>query len=236
MAGREPGRTPIVLVHGIRVSGTMWQGVRAELGDRPVSAPDLPGHGSRRGERFTVAGAVAAITDAVDDLGGQAVLVGHSMGSYLALAAAAEHPERISELVLVGGTLKLTPGRVRPFRRIAGLLGSLPDGGLWFTRRMARLMFGRAQGEAFAAGGVAHEAVPDVLAGLLSRDPLADLRGYPGPVRLVNGRRDHFRAEEAEFLAACQRGRLALVPKAGHLLPLTHPRALAELLTPVASA
>ncbi|MFI0904400.1 alpha/beta fold hydrolase [Streptomyces sioyaensis] len=45
-----------------------------------VHVRDLPGHGSRRGEPFTIAGAVAAVADAIDELGGRALLVGLSLG------------------------------------------------------------------------------------------------------------------------------------------------------------
>ncbi|MGW2412562.1 alpha/beta fold hydrolase [Streptomyces tubercidicus] len=50
MKSNEPG-LPIVFVHGMRVSGTMWRPAIQAPGERhPIAAPDLPGPGQRRGE------------------------------------------------------------------------------------------------------------------------------------------------------------------------------------------
>ncbi|WP_443074181.1 alpha/beta fold hydrolase [Streptomyces sp. NBC_01456] len=65
----------------------MWRPVIQAIGkDHPTAAPDLPGHGSRRGEPFSIAGAVAAVTDTIDELGGRALLVGLSLGGIVATA------------------------------------------------------------------------------------------------------------------------------------------------------
>ena len=57
----------VVLVHGIRTSATMWRAQVQHLTDRgnPVYAVDLPGHGSRMAEAFTLDGAFATIDEAV---------------------------------------------------------------------------------------------------------------------------------------------------------------------------
>jgi pimeloyl-ACP methyl ester carboxylesterase len=121
---------PVVLVHGIRVSGTMWRAQVTALGEhRPVAAPDMPGHGERRGERFTMSGALDVIAGAIDTLGGRALLAGHSMGGYLAIAAAAAYPERVAGLVAFGCTTLPTPARARPYLLAAGLFARLPDDG-----------------------------------------------------------------------------------------------------------
>ncbi|WP_341855179.1 alpha/beta hydrolase [Brachybacterium sp. GPGPB12] len=57
----------IVLIHAVRSSRTMWKGQVRRLRDRgyEVIAPDLPGHGARRGEPFTLKSALATIDEAV---------------------------------------------------------------------------------------------------------------------------------------------------------------------------
>lgn len=86
----------VVLVHGTRTSSSQWDlqlpGLR-EAGYL-VSTPDLPGHGSRLGEPFTLEEATATINRAVltaDEATGPSTvhLVGSSLGGMLAIHAAA---------------------------------------------------------------------------------------------------------------------------------------------------
>ncbi|WP_449061068.1 alpha/beta fold hydrolase [Planomonospora algeriensis] len=103
--------TPIVFVHGIRVSATMWDPVRSRL-DRPSAAVDLPGHGSRRGEPFTMEAAARAVADGIEGVagpGGRAVVAGLSLGGYVGIAAAERFPDRVAGLVAMGCTA--SPGR-----------------------------------------------------------------------------------------------------------------------------
>lgn len=95
---------PVLLVHGIRASKTMWRHQEAGLraAGHSVLAIDLPGHGERMGEEFTVPGALAAIDSGVRALGGRVLLVGLSLGGYYAIGYAAQHPERIIGMVAAG--------------------------------------------------------------------------------------------------------------------------------------
>src|SRR5689334_1905374 len=85
----------LVLIHGATLSGAMWAPLRRHLDPRlQVLAPDLPGHGSRRGERFTLEGAVETVRQAVEALAPAPVLlVGDSLGGYTALSSAAALPQ-----------------------------------------------------------------------------------------------------------------------------------------------
>jgi pimeloyl-ACP methyl ester carboxylesterase len=61
--------TTVVMVHGIRTSATMWRAQVEHLHGRGIDAValDLPGHGARMGEPFTLDGAFATIDGAVRD-------------------------------------------------------------------------------------------------------------------------------------------------------------------------
>lgn len=115
---------PIVLLHGIRLSRTMWQPVQDRL-HHPAHAIDLPGHGTRRGERFTLDAATQAVADAIDAAGGQALVAGLSMGGYVAIATAERFPERVAGLVAIGCTAR-NSAMNRAFRAAAGLAGRFP--------------------------------------------------------------------------------------------------------------
>ena len=77
----------VVLAHGLRTSATMWRGQVAalEAAGHHASAIDLPGHGSRLGEGFTLDGAVAAMADAVLAAEHPVLLCGFSLGGYTAI-------------------------------------------------------------------------------------------------------------------------------------------------------
>lgn len=220
MKSNEPG-LPIVFVHGMRVSGTMWRPAIQALGERhPPAAPDLPGHGQRRGEPFSMPGAVAAVVEAVDQLGGRALLVGLSLGGYVALAAAAVHPDRVLGLMAMGCTALPRGAFGAVYRGAARLAARYPEE----CNRLSAFAFRRAlprpQADAMVAGGLSCETVPGVVAAVREMNPLTALSAYPGPVWLVNGERDHFRRDERRFLHACRDGRLTIRPRCGHITGL----------------
>ena len=101
-----PGRGhPVVFVHGLLASSATWQDVLVSASaGRPAIAVDLPGFGcSDRPWPFdyTVDGAARALLTYLDARGiARAALVGNSLGGAVAMLIAAEHPERITHLVL----------------------------------------------------------------------------------------------------------------------------------------
>ncbi len=51
----EPGAPTLILLHGATLNGRMWDPVRRALDPRwRVLTPDLPGHGARSAERYTL--------------------------------------------------------------------------------------------------------------------------------------------------------------------------------------
>ena len=99
----------VVFIHGALHDHSVWTLLARWCAHHghSVLAVDLPGHGRSAGPAL---GSVEALADwvlAVLDAAGVAAatpvtLVGHSMGSLVALEAAARAPERIRRLVMVG--------------------------------------------------------------------------------------------------------------------------------------
>lgn len=103
---------PVVLaIHGITASHMTWPWVARELQDEAqVIAPDLRGRGGSRdlpgpyGMKVHADDCVAIL----DHLGvDKAVVVGHSMGGFVAAVLALHYPARVSELILMDGGLVL---------------------------------------------------------------------------------------------------------------------------------
>jgi pimeloyl-ACP methyl ester carboxylesterase len=99
---------PIVMVHGLPGTAYEWRNTSPELaalGHRAI-AYDRVGYGRsapRKDGRFTPEGNAADLLAVLDAMGlRKATVVGWSYGGATAMAAAAQAPERIRRLVLVG--------------------------------------------------------------------------------------------------------------------------------------
>jgi pimeloyl-ACP methyl ester carboxylesterase len=106
--GYWPGRgTPVVALHGLTASYVNFIGIAERLaGRRPLFALDLRGRGdSDKPEGPYGLGQhardVAAAMRGLDL--GPSVIVGHSMGAFIATALAAQNPELVAGLILIDG-------------------------------------------------------------------------------------------------------------------------------------
>lgn len=110
--GFWPGRGPTVVgIHGITASYANFVGVADRLaGRRPLLALDLRGRGAsdKPDGPYGMAQHARDVAAAMASFGlNRSVIVGHSMGAFVAVALANEHPELVAGLVLVDGGLPL---------------------------------------------------------------------------------------------------------------------------------
>lgn len=228
--------TPVVLLHGARVSGTMWQPQLEALrrADRPALAVDLPGHGLRMGEQFSVDASVAVITAAIDDVGGRAVVCGLSLGGYLGVHHAARRPDQVAGLVAAGcSSVPDQAATAAWLFAVRAFFMRLPDKGAWFNQKLVDAALPPEGAAAAGAGGFALEVMSDLLTELRQVDPLDDLSRTRCPVWLVNGQLDHFRLQEHTFAAAAPDARVVTVRGATHLVNLVRPVAFNRVLLEV---
>lgn len=113
--------SPIVLLHGSGAGVSAWANWRLTIPElaksHRVVAPDLLGFGYTelpKSNRYDVASWVEHVVAFLDALGLERVgLVGNSFGTAMALRLAAEHPERVTRVVLMGAVgvrFELTEG------------------------------------------------------------------------------------------------------------------------------
>ncbi|MET1044535.1 MAG: alpha/beta hydrolase, partial [Microbacteriaceae bacterium] len=216
-------------------SATMWRRQVADLeaAGIPAVAIDLPGHGQRIGERFSLAGAHGTIGAAVARAaasGHRPYLAGLSLGGYLAIDWAAQNPGRVCGVLAAScGT---TPHRLvlDGWRVLARGIHALPDQGRALNDFMLRLMVRSDAADDVLAGGVALEVMDDVLRELRHVNPIRSLPLVQVPVLFVNGALDHFRLQAARYLAATPRGRLVTVSGASHLVSIVKPHEFTDAL------
>lgn len=157
----QPGQPAIVFIHGAQQDHSCWVSLSRWFAHHgyTVLAPDLPGHGRSGGTPLASVEAIADWIVALLDAVGQerALLVGHSLGSLVALETAGRHPQRVSRLALVGTANPMPVSEVlidaacnqeaKAFSMVntwshsqRGLMGGNPVPGLWMLGVNRRLM------------------------------------------------------------------------------------------------
>lgn len=237
IAWRRRGRgTPLVLVHGFPLDGTIWDDVVPLLANEfDVIVPDLRGFG-----RSTTDVGPCTITDMAGDLAAlldhldlsEAMLAGHSMGGYVALAFAKKHPGRASGLCLVASqagadTPEGKEGRYRTIEAVTaagtGALVETMAPKLTADPRLQELL--RAlmsrQSRAAVTGALGAMAERKDLTGFLS--------SFADPLVLVHGDADTLipLARAYDVKAAAPSALVVEVPGAGHMPMLENPAATA---------
>lgn len=102
----DPARPTVAFLHGAGLDHSWFALQSRYFGyhGRNVLALDLPGHGRSGGPPLATVEALAQwLVGVLDAAGvGKASLVGHSLGSLMALECAARHPGRVERIALIG--------------------------------------------------------------------------------------------------------------------------------------
>jgi pimeloyl-ACP methyl ester carboxylesterase len=226
-----PAASPaIVFVHGTRLTRAAWAAQLDDLGGEfRAIAVDLPGHGSRAGEPFSLEGAAdvvaAAIRTGATD--GRAIVVGLSLGGYVAMILAAREPELVRGLVLAGATAEPIGIRSVGFLALAAALDRLDGPALsrlngWFFRTR----YPPATAGPIIAGGFWARGGATALRALVGQRFMPRLATYPGPTLILNGEWDlPFRLSSGSFAGAARDARRVRLAGALHLSNLDRPAA-----------
>lgn len=102
----DPKAETMLLLHGLTEAGTTWPDLVKHWEDTyRIIAPDLRGHGdSPRFHKNELSNSaeimISDVLSLLDEMKSPVILIGHSLGGNLALAAALARPEKVAKLIL----------------------------------------------------------------------------------------------------------------------------------------
>jgi pimeloyl-ACP methyl ester carboxylesterase len=232
----DPALPTVVFIHGAGLDHTVWALLARWFAHRGFGllAPDLPGHGRSDGEPLGTIDAMADFTAALIAAAGapNAGVVGHSMGSLVALETAARHADKVVAIGLISAAAAMPvsadlleaaqandPAAVDMvsiwgYGAAAGIGGSLAPGA-WMLGAGRRLLERARPGVLFR----------DLFACNAYRDGLASAAEVSVPATLVLGERDLMTPAKAgrELAAALPDARVVTLKGAGHMLMSERP-------------
>ncbi|MBI2776129.1 MAG: alpha/beta fold hydrolase [Chloroflexi bacterium] len=231
-ADGPPDGPVIVFVHGSRLTGTSWGWVTSRLDDRfRCVRLDLPGHGRLGAEAFDLERAAGLVLEAIRAEGGgrPGIVVGLSLGGYVAIAAAAREPALVRGLVLAGASAEPGGPAAAAFRLFAWFLRAMPSRGLdglnsWLFRRR----YPPEVAEPIIADRYWSKAGAEAVRSLPATRFRERLLAYAGPILVINGDLDVvFRIGARSFLRGVPNVTRRTLRWTTHLSPIDRPAAFA---------
>ena len=229
------GAPTLVFVHGTRLTRALWGPQVAGLSDTyRTIAVDLPGHGTLADREFTLDGAADHLAGEIDAAATdrRAIVVGLSLGGYVAMELAARSPERVRGLVLAGATAEPTGPKMLPYLALAKVMGTVDGARLdvvnrWFFRRR----FPAPIADPIVEGGFWSLGGASALRAVAGHRFLPLLEAYDGPTLIVNGALDlPFRLFSRSFARSAHGARRVRLAGATHLSNLDRPAAFNEAI------
>lgn len=226
----------VIFLHGAGFDHSIWALFSRWFSHHGYSvlAPDLPGHGRSGGEPIpTIAGMADWAVKLIEATGAKnAALVGHSMGSLVALNVAARYPGKVSALSLigVGGAMPVSPDLLNAAK--ANDHNAIDMVSIWGLGFAAGLGGSQAPGLWMLGGGqrLLELVAPGVLYNDLAacndyKTAIEDAAKVKAPTTLILGERDMMTPLKSgkQLAAAIVASKQVVMPGAGHMMMAERP-------------
>jgi pimeloyl-ACP methyl ester carboxylesterase len=234
------GARAVLLLHGLGATAAVWNGVRRVIEQRGIGrwiAPDLGGHGGSGWQRqYTVGAHAAEVAELVNGTA-ELLVIGHSLGAYIALALASRwFGVDVAGVLGIGpkitwseadlqGSRELAARRVRwyataeeawaRYRRVSGLDAAVAPDDEWLARGVVQGAEGWRLSQDPRSFGVAGAPFDSLVASARAR------------VILARGERDAM-VSTAELRAHASDA--IEIANSGHNVQVERPDAIVDLL------
>jgi pimeloyl-ACP methyl ester carboxylesterase len=220
---------PIVLLHGAGASRILVHPQINGLSEHfQIFAPDLPRHGALKDMPFTLRDSVQIIADLIQKEGlKSAIIVGISIGGYIAMAHARRFPNQSVGMVLSGSSINLT-GLNGIIYLGAAIYQKLKNAD-WIEGNSHKSKNNITPGDSILGDlddGLYYRYTTKIFSQLALRNYARMIRNYPHPILFINGSDDEANRKGAEkMLAALPTAKVEIIENAGHLVNLDQPEA-----------
>lgn len=235
---------PVVLVHGFPLDHRIWLNQLEGLSDRfRVIAVDLKGFGqSQSAEAFSIDSMADDLAEFLSQINATpCVVAGLSMGGYVAFSLAVRHPELLKGLIIVcskaEGDARAAKEARQTMADLATTGGAKPVADQMLPRMFCQKTYDARPELAVRLREIMESCPPATIANAcfamrdrINRTP--DLPGLEMPVMIVLGQEDVLipQALGLKMARSCQRGKLAMIPNAGHMAPMEEPAAVNQAI------
>jgi pimeloyl-ACP methyl ester carboxylesterase len=217
----------IIFIHGAGVTHQWWHPQLQHFSDRfQVIAIDLPGHGVSADIPFKLDSSIEKILDLVKNLDlGKVLLVGISLGGYVAINFASKYPDSIAGLFLSGCSINMSGLRGLGFRLTGLMLRQKGTDWLEQTQLQGyRKLLEPSLLEPVLRDGFFPKAAIESFFGLSGKNFYRMLPEIPAPIMLANGENDELnRKAESKFINGSVNAVSSPILGAGHLANLEQP-------------
>lgn len=220
---------PVVLLHSAGVSRLLWHPQINALSEHfQIFVPDLPGHGALKDMPFSLKDSVQIVADLIQEEGlKSAIIVGISVGGYIAMAHARPYPNQSVGLVLSDSSINLT-GLYGISYLVAALLYKFKSVD-WIKGNSSKSMHNINQERTMLDvldSELHYRYKNKIFPQLALRNYARMIRNYPHPILFINGSYDEANRKGAEkMLAALPTAKVETIENAGHLVNLDQPEA-----------
>ena len=237
---------PVVLIHAFPLSSAMWKPQLEPLSSMcRVICPDLPGFGrTPRMKSPSISGMAIALKEALDELNIRkpVVIVGLSMGGYVALEFIKQFPRRVRALGLLSTRAGADSAEQKEKRRALALKVREQGQEILSKETLPRLIGKTALHDKpqifpmlknILIKNTTADGVADALLAMAKRNDLTRvLKKIQCPVLIVAGDEDEV-IPLSEFYAmkkAITHATLQMIPCTGHLINLEQPRIVSDMI------